>query len=388
MRWTNEQLDLLRTVGDPEVDPMIDAYLDARGQAPIDLLGRLVRRAALEPQERSPEIEAWLDEQPPWPDWAQKDLVDRGVEFFAKNGPELLLSLLLAALPECYAARKGVQVLHLTARLLSNPQRRLVETAQMVIDVMTPDGLEPGGTGYRTTRRVRLMHSGIRSLITSDPSVIKTNDPHELRPHYDPGWGTPVNQEDMLGTLMTFSLVAMDAIEKMGTPVDPKDAEAYHHAWNVVGHYIGIRPDLLPISIADGRDLIRLIQTRQFAPCQEGREMTAAILAFAQRAVRLPWLQGLPATTIRHLVGNQTADIIGVPKADWTGLMLGPLSQFMRVISFFEERKLLLGAITGDFNRALIETLLVVGRGGERPEFNIPTELATRWGLRRTVIAV
>ncbi len=387
MRWTNEQLDLLRKVGDPDVDPMVDAYLDARSARPSELLGRMIRTTAVQPEDSSPEIEAWLAKEPGVPAWHDPALIKQGEEFFFKNGPEIILSLLLAALPECYAAWRGVQVLHLTARLLSNPQRRLVETAQMVIDAMSPDGLIAGGRGYKTVRRVRLMHSGIRSLVESD-EVIYSNDPNETRPHYDPDWGTPINQEDMLGTLMTFSLVAMDAIEKMGTPVSTAEAKAYHHVWNYVGYLIGIRPELLPISLDDGRELVRLIQTRQFAPCTEGREMTAAILNFARDAVRLPWLQGLPATTIRHLVGARTADIIGVPPADWTGLVIPPVTLAMRVMSFFEQRKLLLGMVTADFNRALLEALIAVGRGGDRPSFDIPTELAKNWGLKQETVLV
>lgn len=388
MQWTNESLDVLRTVGDPDVDEMVDEYLRDQGKPPSELLGRMIRHAALDDEHRSPKIGAWLDEQPDLPSWADRRLMERGSHFFAVNGPEILLSLLLASLPECYAARKGVEVLHLTARLLSDPQRRLVETAQMVIDAMSPEGLLPGARGYRTARRVRLMHSGIRSLIDIDPMVVKTNDPAETRPHYNPQWGTPVNQEDLLGTLMTFSIVVIDALRKMGTNVSSEDADAYHHTWNVVGFLLGLRPELLPISVDDGRQLIRLVRTRQYAPSRAGQQMTSALLAFASRAVRLPWLQGLPASTIRHLVGSRTADIIGVPPADWTLLMMAPIAETMRFFSFVEQRQLPLRILTGDFNRALIETLLVVGRGGERPAFDIPTELADKWRVRQMVVPV
>jgi hypothetical protein len=388
MQWTNESLDVLRTVGDPDVDEMVDEYLRDQGKPPSELLGRMIRHAALDDEHRSPKIGAWLDEEPDLPSWADRRLMERGSHFFAVNGPEILLSLLLASLPECYAARKGVEVLHLTARLLSDPQRRLVETAQMVIDTMSPEGLLPGARGYRTARRVRLMHSGIRSLIDIDPMVVKTNDPAETRPHYNPQWGTPVNQEDLLGTLMTFSIVVIDALRKMGTNVSSEDADAYHHTWNVVGFLLGLRPELLPISVDDGRQLIRLVRTRQYAPSRAGQQMTSALLAFASRAVRLPWLQGLPASTIRHLVGSRTADIIGVPPADWTLLMIAPIAETMRFFSFVEQRQLPLRILTGDFNRALIETLLVVGRGGERPAFDIPTELADKWRVRQMVVPV
>ncbi|HYZ93910.1 MAG TPA: oxygenase MpaB family protein [Actinomycetota bacterium] len=388
MDWTNAVLDGLRAVGDPEVDDMVGRYLQTGPTRPTDLLSRMIRWDPTPQEERSPEIDGWLDASPPLPSWVEPPLMDRGVEFFAENGPEILLTLLLASLPECYAARKGVQVLHLTARLVSNPQRRLVETAQMVIDAMSPDGLKPGRRGYETSRRVRLMHSGIRWLIQNDPNVIKTTDPAETRPHYSHEWGVPVNQEDLLGTMMTFSIVVLDSLEKMGIGVDQKDAVAYHHTWNVIGHLVGIRPDLLPISLDDGRKLVDLIRTRQIAPSKEGREMTAAALDFAKHAVRIPVLHGLPATTMRYLVGDHIANVIDVPPADWTMMMMGPISQFNRWLSFLEQRKYLLRLVTADFNRRLIEACLVVGRGGRRPEFEIPTHLADKWGLQRVVVSV
>ena len=44
--------------------------------------------------------------------------------------------------------------------------------------------------------------------------------------------------------------------------------------------------------------------------------------------------------------------------------------------------------MTADFNRALLEALIVVGRGGERPAFDIPTELAASWGLKQEAVSV
>ncbi len=37
-----------------------------------------------------------------------------------------------------------------------------METSQMVINVMTPGGFEPNGTGIITIKKVRLMHASIR----------------------------------------------------------------------------------------------------------------------------------------------------------------------------------------------------------------------------------
>ena len=165
MRWTDELLDHLRTVGDVEVDQMVGNYLRDHGTRASEMLTTMIRRDPAGDGGPRSEIDDWLAERPQLPQWHDARLLAGGARFFEQYGPEVLLSLLLASLPECYAARKGVQVLYVTQRLVSDLQRRLVETAQMVVRVLLPKGLEPGNTGYKTARQVRLMHSGIRFLV-------------------------------------------------------------------------------------------------------------------------------------------------------------------------------------------------------------------------------
>jgi hypothetical protein len=67
-----------------------------------------------------------------------------------------------------------------THRLINHPFRRIVETAQFVLDVMAPDGLGHSGRGVRSAQKVRLMHAAIRHLILAaegmDVRRIKTDD--------------------------------------------------------------------------------------------------------------------------------------------------------------------------------------------------------------------
>ena len=89
---------------------------------------------------------------------------------------ELGLGLFLSSLPLAYAAHDGVQVLALTAQLETDTKRRILESAQFVLDVTAPGALEPGRPGYETVRLVRLMHAGVRHLIRTDPRVVRTSD--------------------------------------------------------------------------------------------------------------------------------------------------------------------------------------------------------------------
>ena len=201
-----------------------------------------------------------------------RESVITGERVFAEHGPEVMMLLCCYSLPSSYAARKGVQVLHRTAYLAKRPNRRLFETAQFIIDVMSPRGLEPGGKGVRTAQKVRLMHAAIRHLILKDPGAAWSVD--EL--------GVPINQEDLRGTLMTFTWLILDGLQKLGAALTPQEQQAYLDAWLLVANELGIERELLPRTVAEAREVTAIIERRQVAESPEGREMMAALLGMMQ----------------------------------------------------------------------------------------------------------
>ncbi|MGH2726932.1 MAG: oxygenase MpaB family protein, partial [Actinomycetota bacterium] len=198
-RWSDSLLDRMRQVADPEADDIVAEYFEGAGEhGPHKFFRQLVERHDLPPQECSPAVVEFLDARPPLPAWADPDRLRRGEEFFGRWGLYVPLVLICSSLPECYAAKKGVQVLRLTARLATDPKRRVVETAQMVLDVMSPGGMQPGARGYRTVRKVRLMHAGVRYLILHDPRIARNGESGK-EVIWSADWGLPINQEDMAG---------------------------------------------------------------------------------------------------------------------------------------------------------------------------------------------
>ena len=384
-RWTDERLDLLRAEGDPPGDEVVARFFAERAApAPGTCFGLLVHHHDVPDDERSPALAAYLDDEPPLPAWADAEQIRRGEEVFCQWGPLVGASLFCAALPEAYAGAKGVQVLRLTARLATDPRRRIYETAQMIIDAMAPGGLRPGASGYREARRVRLMHAAVRHLIEHDPAVQKTCDPSVTGPHWCHAWGVPINQEDLLGTLMTFTVVAFDSLRRLGVPLSDDDAAGYLHAWNVVGHLIGIREDLLPLDRADAEEAWAAIRKRQTAPSPEGVEMTAALVGLLQEQMP-PGERHLPPTLIRYLVGHEVADLLAVPPASRVeNVELSALRRADAVVGRDAEHDRLVRGVGERLGRLMFEAFLVAERGGRRAAFSLPEELADRWGVVRT----
>jgi len=380
--WTDSLLDELRAVGDPYADGVIAQYFDeSEAKSPRDLMRGLVHHELLAHEDRSPAIDAYLREAPRLPDWADLAQIRRSQDFFVEWG--LLIGMLhyCASLPSAYAVARGVKVLHLTARLATDTSRRIHETGQMIIDSMGPGGLDVGGPGYRDIRRVRLMHAAVRQLILEDPTVVRTCDPVAVGPCWCADWGVPINQEDMLATLMTFTEVVIDGLRKAGARLSDDEVASYFHAWSVAAHLLGVGPDLLPITPASAAELWPAIRRRQFGASPEGEEMTAALIRLLQSSVP-PWLHGLPRAQIRYFVGDEVADMLAVGRGGAISAAFGPLRRTMSLVALTEQHSSLLRALSRRLGRAVLAGFVDSGRSGSRVPFSIPTELAAGWRIR------
>jgi hypothetical protein len=363
--WDDAFLDSLRAQADPPADDIIAGLFTGTQDASAAFRALVVQQD----EAADPALQAFLSAQPGPPAWVDPGLVAAGQECFARWGSHVFTALYAAALPSAYACRRGVQVLGLTARLETDTKRRLNETAQFHLDVMEDGGLEPGRRGYADVRHVRLMHAAVRWLIQNDPRV-----------EWDPAWGTPINQEDLLETLLTFTEIVFEVFDRTGIVYSEDDANAYLHAWSLIGHYLGIREDVLPLTRAQTTILMPIVRRRQFGPSASGRTLMAALLEQGDRLAP-PGLRGLPATTVRYYIGDATADLLDVPKADWTRNLFGPLADLSRRVSLDEMHHRLLQALSQKIGFGMLSLAVHAERYGDRARFAIPTSLATRWNI-------
>ena len=293
-----------------------------------------------------------------------------GERVFAEHGPEIMMLLCCYSLPSSYAAKKGVQVLHRTAYLAKRPNRRLFETSQFIVDVLSPGGLGPGGRGVRTAQKVRLMHAAIRHLILTD-----TASPWDVN-----ALGVPINQEDLLGTLMTFSHLILDGLAKLGVKLTPQEQQAYVDTWLVVGRLMGIEPELLPRTVADAKATTELIERRQIAESPQGREMTAALLGMMETNLPHPF-KSMPGCLIREFVPANVATFLGIPshplREELIRLADGALRPLERFIDFEAKRH----ALVRTFSIHLLRWMINVEMDGQPARFAIPDALQEDWQI-------
>jgi hypothetical protein len=235
---------------------------------------------------------------PELPEWADPHRLRSAQAFTERHLSAITVALFCAALPASYGEPDGAKVLAGTGRMQSDIDRRVNETARFVFDVLRPQSFDRGGRARLAVGRVRLVHAAVRHALIERGTVS----------------GTPIDQEQMLGTLLLFSVVVLDAIERLGVSVSRRDAEDYLHLWCVVGAMMGIDPELLPGSRDEATRLLREVRRRRFAPSDAGRALMQDLLRGMERHVS-PMLAAAPRHLVHHLLGPDVAQLLGVPRA-------------------------------------------------------------------------
>ena len=367
---TDAILDAARMRGDTLADATVAAIFKQGDTAAVArLLGSLMKDDQQQPAALPPPVQEFLAKSGEVLKRSPESAA-AGERIFAEHGPEIMMLLCCYSLPSSYAARKGVQVLHRTAYLAKRPNRRLFETAQFIVDVLSPGGLGPLGRGLRTAQKVRLMHAAIRHLILADTT--------DRWPVDD--FGVPINQEDLLGTLMTFTWLILDGLSRLGVRLAPREQQAFLDTWLSVGTLMGIEPQLLPKTVDDAKATTALIERRQVAESAQGREMMAALLGMMES--NLPKMfSSMPACMIREFLPPDVATFLGVPSHKFEETMLRLADEALRPLQRFINYEKKRSALARTFSIHMLRWMLKIELDGQPPRFAIPDALQEDWQI-------
>ncbi|MGB3851656.1 MAG: oxygenase MpaB family protein [Tunicatimonas sp.] len=289
-----------------QMDPLADQAVAAMYEHPAggtfrETIATLTTNDYTIPSGLPDAVTHFLEQSRQLPPWADKRLLRRGHDFFARQTPELLLMLGLLSLPYDYAAADGAQVLYLSERLRNDPGKRLAETGQYVLDVGSKDAFGPKGKAICSAQKVRLIHAAIRYHLRQDE-----------RWNFD--WGQPVNQEDMAGTNLSMSLLPVRGMRQLGIRVSADDQLAYVHLWSVASYVMGVDERLLPDTGKEAFWLTKLISERHHRPSEAGRVLAKSLLTYLQQNAPSS-LSALAPAYMRLLLGDTVADILDLPDA-------------------------------------------------------------------------
>lgn len=245
-------------------------------------------------------------EVPPWLNWQR---LARAHQVFVRPGLLGGLTLGLRSLVHGYAAPAGNKPLAFSGRLQQKADRRLAETGKFVTAVTAIDGLRPGALGWQLVLKVRLMHAEVRRLVLATGRWS----------HAD--WSEPINQHDMLATILLFSNVFVDGIRLLGVQVTPEEADDYQHLYRWVGELMGVQPELLPATHAEATRLSEFILLTQGPPDEDSRELVKALLEGPLRLAKTPRERrraerqvAISRGLCRSLIGDELADGLGLER--------------------------------------------------------------------------
>ncbi len=356
------------------VDPLGDAAIEAIDAMPPGVGWHIVQDAAARGIAGAPNapreiraLFAQIEDVPVWTDWKT---IDRGGDLLLRAGPLGGIVLGTKSLVHGYASPAGNKPLVLTGRLEQQAGRRLNETARFVQAVCRARGMRPMGDGWQIAIRVRLIHAQVRRMILKSGTWRADQ------------WGAPINQHDMAGTSLLFSLVVIEGLKSLGMHIDADEAERYIQLWRFVGHVLGVEPEINSGSMYDATRLAELIDAIQSAPDSDSRALTRALLDSPRDGAKTPSERRngerrvrFAEAMCRHLMGDPLADALDVPRTPWrfavpivTRLVRG--AELLRSSVPFAD-----GSAIAVGNRYW-DRVVEVGLAGATAEFTLPDKLA------------
>ncbi len=224
--------------------------------------------------------------------------------FYAKNREAILFLLGYYSLPYCYAAANGVKVLSFSKRLVEDPFSRLFETAQYVESIAKVHPSSEEWLNY--VLKFRVLHGAIRAQLSQKTEWNISE------------WGLPINQEDLCGTMLSFSWLILQGFNKLGIPYSEKEANGWLLLWNKVGALQGLPNELLPNSMKQAASLEEAIRKRQFRKSEEGVLLTGKLCEVLEKQTPPNLLSNDSKSVIAWLCGNEVAQVLelkeGVPQ--------------------------------------------------------------------------
>ncbi len=303
MKFSNSFLDQKRHQTDPIAEQFVRQAISVDQHAfwkfISDLEGNTIPSAFLSL------VEKYFPGYDQLPKDFDTQIVSESEFFFERYAQPIFILLGTYSLPYCYAAEAGVQVLFQTQRLTKRPLKRLQETGLFVFNVSEGGAFSDQGNGWLSILKVRLMHAAVRVKIDqhTDWNVEK--------------WGKPINQEDMAGTLISFSLIVLMGLRKLGYTITEREAEVYFQRWQMIGAKLGLQKEMLPSTRAQAFRLAKCIEKRHMRPSQAGQALNQVLIKESEKSAQGQLPKGYISALMRYLLGEKVAHCVGLNESSW-----------------------------------------------------------------------
>jgi hypothetical protein len=370
---SREFLESKRKHADPLADNVITSLIEKNELVELkDVFHQLVYNDEIDNEKMPEEILNYFHNNSKLPDFADMKKIEIAQNAFAKFGPSIILSYFCKSLPECYACGMGAEVLGMTGRLTAHTRRRIAQTAQFVMDVMSPGGLGENGRGIASASKVRLVHASIRYYLKKSVEDGKAQyDYYKM--------GLPINQEDLTGTMLAFSVTVLRGIDKLGLKVSQEEKDSILHLWLVVGHLIGIEKEMMPNNYNQAEQLWDAITNHLFEKTKAGVDLNNHLIDMLEEVIPGNSMDGVVYLLMNHLLNDEAKEILEVKSNYSHSIFTFILGIILDVLLKFDSNGSFTRFFTNHVNMALMNGLKDYVAKDENIEIYVPPGLHKDW---------
>ncbi len=373
-RWSESLLDEMRTQGDPLADESLHSIIHSDEAGVVRLLFRQMNaNDEIPPGNVFPGLAHFFEETNALPAGVDQERIHRGEHVFIRNVYLAALALLTKSLPEGYAAPNLSIILNISGELRTHTFRRLLATLQTVINVSSCRGFQHGGRAVITAQKLRLLHAGIRHLT------------RKYRPDYEPLYGVPVNQEDMLGTIMGFSLLVLRGLRTLGAGLSRQEENDFLYLWLVFARMMGVYPhadpddvSYIPADIDDAEAFYTLYEQRHYVDAAgnpDGVALGQANLEMLEQMIPFPFrflgFRSMPRICMQEMMGQEGIVRIAIEPLHGHAILRWILRHLHALIRPYMS---VAPMVDGHLGMGLLQYLINRTYGGE-VTFSVPIDL-------------
>ena len=306
------------TVGDPELDPVMDELTSLRPSE----MHRFVRAGVEQDDEdtlrRAPQALRDFFDNAQVPDWVDFEAFKPGQRAFHRNMTNMLIAYAVGSAVEGFATlvAKSFSITGRVPNLGPGAVRRLRQNNRHMIETYFPGGLLRDGDGWKVSTRIRFIHARTRKLLAESDAW-----DHEA-------WGTPLSAAHIGGiSLFTFSIRQFEHAISMGSKITAEERESITAIWRYVGHILGVPEALLFADEGEARRLYRVAHLCEPPPDDDSISLANAVFK------AIPVMAGLESDAekqklaryayrlSRALIGSRLADTFQYPKITTFGTL-------------------------------------------------------------------
>ncbi len=316
-RWSDDDfLDELRREADPLADETVRELQVVHGLEASNRVFQLLTHDHQALPDDAPEpLRRFMSSTCNVPPGFDEDRLERGARVFRTHIFPATVILLASSLPRGYSAPCLSRVLTLSNNLGQHPYKRLMGVVQLIVNVSSHlHRHHDDGRILLTAQKLRLLHAGIRSLVL------------EHRPQFHERYGVPVNHEDMLATIMGFSFLVIEGLDRLGVGLSEEGAEDFYFVWRIFAQMMGIHPEghpesdaYVPVDVASARAFYRAYERRHYTTVAEnpdGVELARHNLQMMEDLIPSPLrrlgLGKAPRIAMHELLGDEGMERVGI----------------------------------------------------------------------------